>query len=308
MKPLNKTSDLLVLDFINEKNVDADLELSKVLLGTPVLNDGEDADTRNTKMVVTARKNSGLVGTQGVTYSRLAGEALFRNVTAYIDVKTPKTTADLLDKLNAQYGLKLTPEDIVPANIPDNTNPPVTDPDAPDPAPVDHTLTFKDDCYAFLGTIPLKIGAKPQVGERLSLVITQTQLDGLQYPDDKSDTKGQAYIYSYGIDATPIAAFLKAQAVATLAADSAFATELNKVVPELWVDKETAEDYNLHSASVTYNGPTVNQVPDPNSTTGGTIDQPVEGANTDFNSILKLELSDTLCSNFQGELFLHYNA
>jgi len=37
MKPLNKTSDLLVLDFINEKNVDADLELSKVRRSTTVM-------------------------------------------------------------------------------------------------------------------------------------------------------------------------------------------------------------------------------------------------------------------------------
>jgi len=308
MKPLNKTSDLLVLDFINEKNPDADLELSKVTLGTPAVNDGDDAADRNTKMTVTARKNSGFIGNQGVTYTRLEGEALFRNVTAYIDVNEPKSTTDLLATLNTQYGLKITEDDITPSTIPDGVNVKPSDPEAADPAPVDHDIVFKDDCYAFLGKIGVKIGAKPQVGERLSLVITKTQLDGLQYPDEKSETKGQAYIYSYGVDATAIAAFLKVQADGTLADDSAFASELNKIVPELWVDDEAAKDYNVHGATVTYNGKTVNQVPDPDSTTGGTKDEPVEGANTDYNSILKLELSDTLCSNFQGELFLHYNA
>ncbi|QXO09589.1 hypothetical protein pEaSNUABM11_00165 [Erwinia phage pEa_SNUABM_11] len=305
MKPLNKTSDLLVLDFINELNPDAELELSQVTLGDPAVNDGDDADDRNSKMTVKARKNSGYIGEQAVTYNRLEGSALFRNVTAYLDVKEPKSTTDLLAMLNTQYGLNITADDITPTAIPDGVNVPPTDPEAADPVPVDHDIVFTDECYAFLGKIAVKIGAKPQVGERLSLVITKTQLDGLQYPDEKSDTKGQAYIYSYGVDCTAIAAFLKVQAEGTLAADSAFASELNKVVPELWVDKDTAEDYNVHEAEVTYNGNTVNQVSDGN---GGTKDEAVEGANTEYNSILKLKLSDTLCSNFQGELFLHYNA
>jgi len=308
MKPLNKSSDLLVLDLINEKNTDAHLELSKVTLGEPVANDGDDSADRNSKITLKARKNSGFVGTQDVTYDRLDGLALFRNVTAYLDVKEPTSTTDLLAALNSQYGLGIAVEDITPSAIPAGTNVPPTNPDDPDPAPVDHDIVFKDNCFAFLGKIAVKIGAKPQVGERLSLVVTNTQLDGLQYPDNESATKGQAYIYSYGVDCSPIAAFLKAQATGTLADDSAFSTELNKVVPELWVDKTDAADYNIHGAEVTYNGATVNQVPDPNSTSGGTIDQPVEGANTDYNSILKLKLSDSLCSNFQGELFLHYNA
>lgn len=305
MIPLNKNSDLLVLDLINEANVDADLELSKVTLGTPATNDGEDAADRNTKLTVTARKNSGYVGAQDVTYGRLDGQPLFRNVTAYLDVKEPKSTTDLLATLNTQYGLSITEDDIDATVIPDGVNVAPTNPEDPDPAPVDHEIVFKSECLAFIGKIPVKIGAKPQVGERLSLVITNTQLDGLKYPSDASETKGQAYIYSYGVDCTPIAAFLKVQATGTLADDSAFASELNKVVPEQWVASADAADYNIEGAEVTYNGATVNQVSDGN---GGTKDEPVEGANTDYNSILKLKLSDTLCSNFQGELFLHYNA
>lgn len=304
MKPLNKTSDLLVLDFINEKNPGADLELSKITLGqpTPITDEGAD---RNTGMVLTAKKNSGFIGTQDVTYNRLDGVALFRNVTAYLNVNLPKTSTDLLTALNNQYGLKLTDADIIPAAIADGTNPPLTNPDDPDPTPVDHVITFADTCYAYTGTIPVKIGAKPQVGERLSLVVTETKLDGLVYPDAASATKGQAYIYSYGVDCTPIAAFLNVQVEGVIAADSAFPTELNKVVPELWVSSDTAADYNLKGANVLYVGPTVNQV---DNGAGGTKDVPVEGANTEFNNILKLQLDDALCSNFTGVLYLHYNA
>ncbi|ANZ48171.1 virion structural protein [Erwinia phage vB_EamM_Asesino] len=298
MKPLNKTSDVLVLDFINEKNSGANLDLSKIILGTPVENTGDDKADRNTAMDVKARKNSGYIGDQGVTYNRLDGEKLFLNVTAYIDVKTPKTTTDLLPKLNEQYGLKLTADDIVPAAIPDNTNPPVTNPEDPDPAPVDHEIVFKDDCYAFLGKIPVKIGAKPQVGERLSLVITQTQLDGLVYPDTPVEDKGQAYIYSYGVDCSAIGQFLDVQATGVMANDTAFAVELNKVVPELWVAEDASKDYNLKGANVTYVGLTADD---------GT-GKPVEGANTAYNKVMLLELDDTKCSNFTGTMFLHFNA
>ena len=304
MKPLNKTSDLLVLDFINEKNPNADLELSKILFADPEVNADGGAGT-NTKLLVKARKNSGYIGDQTVDYNRLEGTALFRNVTAYLDVKSPKTTKDLLTLLNRQYGLKITEDDIISADIPADTNPPLQDPDAPDPVPVDHVITFNEKCLAYFGAIPVKIGPKPQVGERLSLVIVNTKLDGLVYPDGPSDAKGQAYIYSYGADATAIATFLKAQATGVMANDTAFAVEMNKIVPELWVGSDTAADYNLKGANVTYNGPVVKQVSDGK---GGTKDEPVEGANGAYNNVMLLELDDTLCSNFQGTMYLHYNA
>lgn len=303
MKPLNKTSDKLVLDFINEKNPDAELELSKITLGTPTPITDEGAD-RNTSMTLTAKKNSGYIGTQDVTYNRLEGGALFRNVTAYLDVKLPKTTTDLLTTLNTQYGLKLTEDDIVPAAIPENTNPPLTNPNDPDPAPVDHVITFKEDCYAYLGSIPVKIGAKPQVGERLSLVVTQTKLDGLVYPDGPSAAKGQGYIYSYGVDCTAIAAFLKVQTKGVIAGDSAFPVELNKVVPELWVASDEPADYNLKGANVLYVGSTA----DDGTASGDEPKKPVEGANTAYNQVLLLQLDDTLCTNFQGVMYLHFNA
>lgn len=307
MKPLNKTSDLLVLDFINEKNPTAAIELTKVSFADPVAKSPEDtaADGTNTELLVKSRKNSGYIGDQTVDYNRLNGVSLFRNVTAYLDVKSPKKTEDLLTLLNSQYGLKLTADDIVSATIPDGTNPPLQNPDDADPTPVDHTITFADDCLAFIGTIPVKIGPKPQVGERLSLVITNTKLDGLVYPDGESATKGQGYIYSYGIDATAISAFLKAQATGIMANDTAFAVEMNKIVPELWVSDAAAKDYNLKGSNVTYNGPTIKKVDDG---AGGTKDEPVEGANTAFNTVMLLELDDSKCSNFTGTLYLHYNA
>lgn len=306
MIPLNKTSDVLVLDLILDNNPDAEIDLTKVKFGDPAINTDEGA-TKNTKLKVSARKNSGFIKSQDVVYNRLRGEALFRNVTAYLDVNLPKSTTDLLAKLNKQYGLQITEEDIIPLAIDGNVNPMPTDPEADDPAPVPHLLTFATDCLAYLGTINLLIGARPQVGERLSLVITKTDLDGLHYPDGPSEDKGQAYIYSYGTDCTAIGTFLSKRAVGEDLDDTAFATELNKVFPEEWVataPEIASAPYNLRDAEITYAGPTVNKVPDGNN---GTKDEPVPGVNsTDFNSVVKVKLSDK-CDNFTGELLLHYN-
>lgn len=305
MIPLNKTSDNLVLDLILANNVDAELNLTKVKFGIPSVN-ADDGATKNTKMVVTARKNTGFIGNQEVIYDRLRGEALFRNVAAYLNVNLPKTTTDLLAQLNKQYGLKIQEDDIVPAAIVDGVNPVPTDPDADDPAPVPHTLTFKPECLAFLGTIQLLIGPRPQVGERLSLVIKQTELNGLVYPDGPSDDKGQAYIYSYGTDCTAISNFLSKRAVGEDLDDTAFATELNKVFPEEWVAKAGSHDYNLQDAEIAYAGATEESVSDGN---GGNVMQPIPGVNAaDFNSVVKLKLKDENCANFTGELILHYNA
>ncbi|ECQ9027211.1 hypothetical protein F0D22_14380 [Salmonella enterica subsp. enterica] len=306
MKPLNKTSDLLVLDLINEANVDAKLDLTKVTLLPPVDNTDEGAE-RNTKLTVKARKNSGYIKTQDVAYDRLIGQALFRNIAAYLDVKLPTKSEDLLETLNKQYGLKIQPEDIVSAPIAADTNPPLEDPEADAPPAVQHTITFKDDCYAFKGAINVLIGERPQVGERLSLVITKTTLDGLQYPDGKSDGKGQAYIYSYGTDCTAIQGFLSKLAVGTPIDDTAMATELNKVFPEEWVAADGTVDYNLKGATVVYAGSTTETVTDPDDPQS-TIQQDVPGADMSYNSIVKLKLDDSNCANFQGELFLHYNA
>lgn len=305
MKPLNKTSDLLVLDLINEDNPDANLKLEKVTLLPPIDNPAENA-LLNSQLTVKARKNSGYILTQDVTYDRLVGGALFRNIAAYLDVKEPKSSVDLLNELNKQYGLMIKPEDIVDAPIPEGTNPVLDDPEAEAPPAVQHTITFAEDCYAYKGAINVLIGERPQVGERLSLVITKTELSGLQYPDGKDDAKGQAYIYSYGTDCTAIADFLKKLAVGTPIDDTAMATELNKVFPEEWVAKEGSFDYNLNGAEVSYAGSTIETVPNPDKQ-GETMDRPVAGANTEYNSIVKLFLSEDNCSNFKGELYLHYN-
>lgn len=303
MIPLNKPSDELVIDLINHDNSSASLPVTKVLFGDPAKNTAEGA-TKNTTLHIKARKNSGYRDAVDVNYNRLDFAKLFKNVNAFLNVNLPKSTADLIAALNTQYGLSLEASDLVVHTIDGDVNPVLTNPEDPDPAPVEHKLTANEKCLAFIGEVSVWIGAAPQVGERLSLVITKTDLDGLHYPDSDDGTKGQAYIYSYGTDATPVKQFLAGLATGTAIDDSALATEMNKIFVEQWAANDAAADYNTKDASVTYAGPTVNKVPDGN---GGTKDEPVAGANTDFANVVKVKLSDTLCSNFTGELYFHYN-
>ena len=301
MKALFLPSDALALELVNSRNPGANLSLAKVIVDTPVPNDDPE-DLNNSKMLIRARKGKGFRDSQEVTFDRLDIAGLFRGTNIFLDVKEPKSTLELLDALRSGYGVNLRPVDIVSHDIPAGVNPPLENPEDPDPTPVEHTLTIASDCYAYIGEATVLIGAKPASGERLSLVITNTKLDGLTYPDGESDTKGQAYIYSYGVDCTAVAAWFAtlADVVAGTELDPVrLATELNKVFYEEWSDQATEGNFNTHGAKLVFAGPTYT----------ATADGPVwyEGTNQAYNRVVIVELSN-LCANFQGNLYLHYNA
>ena len=77
------------------------------------------------------------------------------------------------------------------------------------------------------------------------------------------------------------------------------ATELNKVFYEEWSDQATEGNFNTHGAKLVYAGGTYT----------ATADGPVwyEGVNQAYNRVVIVELGN-LCANFQGNLYLHYNA
>lgn len=302
MIPLNKPSEELVIDLINRDNPDAHLKATKVLLQDPVVNEGE-GETLNTRVVVKARKNSGYRDSQEVKFDRLNLADLLRNVNVFVNVHNPKNTAELLVELNKQIGTKLAASDLVIHDIAAGVNPPLANPEDPDPEPVAHKLTAISTCRAYIGEATIFIGPRPQVGERLELVILKRDLDGLAYPDGYSETKGQAYIYSYGSDCTPINIYLATLTTNGSLDTAKLAIELNKVFADEWRSGIEAADYNVSGATITYAGPTVTQESDGS---GGTIDKPVPGANTDYGYVVKIRLG-ALCSNFQGDLHLHYN-
>lgn len=287
MAKYDKASDLLVIDLINLTNTDADTGVSidikpgELLFGNPVVHTPAEApEDYNTDLKCTATKESPYLGSVTVGYDRLDLQKLFKNIAVNLDVGSPKTTADLLPLLNRKYGLGIAAEEVA-ANPVDTTG----------ATPWHHTIVMVDTCLTYIGTLDVTVGPDADVGEDLNLVITKTRLDGIHYPVDGTD-KGQAYIYSFGVDCNAIRPWLATLAKDVPIDDTALAKELNKIVPERWHAGDAVADYNVRGAKVTYTGPTAD-LPDANRT---------------YNTVVTIVLAEDKCANFAGELFLHYNS
>lgn len=278
---LSKSSLDLVIDLINAANGTANLDDTKITITEPsVLTD--DPNDHNTGAKVTAIKGSGYVGEVDITYNRLDIALLFEKIAVNLDLgdTTPATTKDLLSVLDTKYGLGIVADDITDAAIDTSGN-----------IPWAAEIVIADSCLAYTGTLNLTIGPDPEVGERLDTVILTTNLTGLMYPNSDT-TKAQAREYSWSIDANTIADWLDTRAQDDVIADNSLATELNKIVPEVWVyNADDAVDYNTAGAKVIYTG----------------VNDDTKDTNQSFNRIVQFQLDDTKCANMGGVLTLGYN-
>lgn len=290
---LTKKSLDLVIDLINAANTTT-LDETKIHITAPTPLTG-DPNNHNTGAHVAAVKGSGYIGSVDITYNRLDIGILFEKIAVNLDLGEdgdgnpvkPATTKDLLAALNARYGMGLEESDIVDSPITTTGS-----------APWSATITMADDSLAYIGELDLTVGPDPEVGERLDTVILTTNLNGLMYPNDDT-TKAQAREYSWGIDANTISVWLDARTVDDVIADNSLATELNKIVPEVWkFDDANSIDYNTAGAKVTYAG--VNDAED--------ADGNPRDTNKKFNRIVQFQLDETKCANMGGILTLGYNA
>lgn len=288
MGKFDKPANLLVLDLINAVNVKPGtseplaLTPGEVVFGKPVAIENEP--DWNTKLLCTATLDSPYIGSVNLLYARLDIVALFKNIKVNLDVQEATTTTDLLDRLNARYGLGVTSADIVPSPVA---------PLSSDTPSVNAEITFADSCLVYFGTLAVTVGPDVEVGERLSTVVLQTELDGLHYPDPDTD-KGQAYIYSYGVDFTDIKPYLQTLKTEGAVVWSDLAREFNKVAEDLWVTDTDPAEYNLQGSVVKY--------------AGVTSDPAAGDVNDAYSHVVVLTVSDSLCTNFAGDLYLHYNA
>ena len=288
MGKFNKPANILVLDLINAVNVEPGtsqplaLLPGEVVFGKPAVVTGEVE--RNTQLLCTAANNSKYVGSVTLLYNRLDIAILFKNIKVNLDVQGATTTTDLLDRFNTRYGLSVADTDIVPSPV---------SPLTPEQPSVSATITFADSSLVYFGSLVLTVGPDSEVGERLSTVVTQTLLDGLHYPDPDTG-KGQAYIYSYGVDFTSIKSYLETITTGSPIVLEDLQREINKVVEDLWVVDTNPADYNLQGVVVKY--------------AGVTTDPAAVDVDDSYSNVVILTLDDTLCSNFAGDLYLHFNA
>lgn len=277
MSFLNKPSDELILNLANLQiagnNLPQVLTLAQVQIGPVVVHAGEDG--RNSTVTFQSVPGVKYIGDVECDYWRLDLEKLFTGIAVNLDATNPQTTADLITVLNAKYGLALGEKDYVNDPVSGNTA----------------IIKTKAASPAYFGELSVTIGPDAPVGERLDLVILNRNLQGLLYPNADT-TKAQASLYSHGVDANAIAVWLKAQATGTDITDNALATEMNKIFPELWVYKTTADDYNTGGATIIYAG----------------VNKPDLDTNQAFSHIVQIQLDPLLCTNMGGVLTLGYDS
>lgn len=291
---LTKPSQELVIDLINYSN-QTTLTNQHILVTGAKPGTSEDNANANTVATVESVKGSGYIGKVDIAYARLDIGKLFEKIAVNLDVGnvTPTKPADLLTFLNRKYGLNIATDEVKDGTI-----------DTTGSQPWSAQIEIADGSVAYIGTLTLTIGPDPEVGERLDTVILTKNLNGLIYPDGSSDgnNKIQTRTYCWNIDANPISSWLELRAVGDKITDNSLATELNKVVPEIWVfDADNAKDYNTANWEVSYTG-TNDQSPNNSGT------YPPGGPwNSKFNRIVTFQIDEALNSNVSGIFCLGYN-
>lgn len=262
------TSKENLLKLINEEcKIDPALTFDDVDISLPEV---VSVDGRDSSVVLTSKIKDDEGSEVEVFYHRRPLDEYITGNNTFGD-EDIATAHDILAALNDRFDLKILPEDLEDTPRSGNAL----------------TLTAEPLSHEWRGNAVIQL--KPAV--QLNTVLTNTQLDGLLYPDHQSDlTVGQAYIYSRDIDCTHIKKFLSLLAVGIDVDDTALAEELNKAVPETWIASESAAPFNLHGATVVFDG-------DPKD---------LPGANTAFTHVVSVQLTD-LCTNFRGALNLHFN-
>jgi hypothetical protein len=291
---LTKASQDLVIDLINSAN-NTTLTGVNILITNPTTVTDASVPNANTKATVTSVKGGGYIGQVDIEYARLDIGKLFEKISVNLDLgnTVPSKPADLLGVLNAKYGLNIATTEVKDGTI--NTS---------GAQPWNATIQIADASVAYTGSLSVTIGPDPEVGERLDTVILTKNLSGLMYPDGSTDGNNriQAREYCWNVDANSISSWLELRAVGDKITDNSLATELNKVVAEIWVyDGTNPTDYNTANWEVTYTG-TNDQTPNSSG------NYPPGGPwNAKFNRIVTFKIDTTLNTNVSGTFCLGYN-
>ncbi|AXF51287.1 putative virion structural protein [Erwinia phage Wellington] len=262
------TSKENLLKLINEEcQISPALTFNDVDISLPEV---VSVDGRDSSVVLTSKIKDDEGSQVEVFYHRRPLPDYIKNNNTFGD-EDIASAHDILTAINDRFGLNILPDDVEDTPRSGNAI----------------TLTAEPLSHEWRGDVVIQL--KPAV--QLNSVLTNTQLDGLQYPDHQDAlTVGQAYIYSRDTDFSHIKKFLNTLAVGLDLDDTAMAEQVNKCVPELWVSEDAPAAYNFRDATVVFVGEPKDRV----------------GANTAFTNVVSIALSDK-CTNFQGVLNLHFN-
>ncbi len=163
---LNKPGKELLLDLVNDDNR-ATFTFEQVSFGGPEVN-SMNQDERNTACLVTALPTSPWYGSVKVNYERLFFERMFVDQEIELSSNQIQNDAQLLEHLNAEYGLELEPTDVeIVGPYPESGRAGTV------------LMKAKPGSYVYLGELTIGF-----VGDKIALpdYITHTILDGFYYP------------------------------------------------------------------------------------------------------------------------------
>jgi hypothetical protein len=154
MSYLNKPSDTLMLDLINNTPGNIPVRRDQITFGKPIAKISSDPNV-NTGLRVSAVVGKGYTGYVDVEYFRLDIASLFEGIDVILDVPDAQTSSDLLARLNAKYDLGIVATEVI-------ENP--VSHDVTDANGAMHTLFFKDS-LVYIGHLTLWVG--PEDGSNI---------------------------------------------------------------------------------------------------------------------------------------------
>lgn len=272
----NKLTWLLVFDLIKDANPAIDFTSDQVRLVSIEENIG-GTEGLNTRGVLVGIPEMGREGEFTLEWNRRDIGEIFSKTKVYIAPKNQRMKSDLLPDINTQYPFELRSGDIYDSVI----NMALV--------PMTVTLTVRENNPAFMGSLEVTVG-NPKV--QLESVMFNSVLSGLNYPTNQA-VKAQGPFLLYGKDFT--------YAKVELAEDYTFGKEIkdallvsfNKKVPDVWVNTQLENDFNLNGSKITFNGLTRNS--------------PVYVNETLYTHCVIIALNEEKCLNVAGHLILHYN-
>lgn len=273
-----------VLNYVNLAN-GTSYVLADVTFGTPSPTEGSwqgNVTSKNTAVRLTAAAGGTFQGTVVVVYDRL-NLASLANIPGFKPrASAPVTTHDILGGIKYFTGLNLSTNDIEPTPMTDNGD-----------GTYSGTLTAKAGSWGWYGSVPVTV---QKGGDRLSDIITDTSLDGLNYPTaSDQEVYGQLYLYPYDFTSS-FAKFVDIEEDVPLTSEqiSDLVAAINAVDISsgagLWNGLSTSSEWSLYGATCSHNGLNGSDLP----------------TNPSYKYVLAINLRVGVTKP-SGTLYLHYN-
>ncbi len=284
---IHRSSKRSLVEFING-TFNINLNHDEVIIGTPIPVVGsyrEGQTERNTLVRVTAKEASNYQDTIVVAYDRLQLADLNKLLDFRVKGYNLVNTHDLIPLIWRRFGIILDTEDII--------DEPLSNHQTEEGLPPIYKLRAQPEALGWLGECLVTVEEGDAV---LSEYVDDSELNGLNYPDNDDGANGSAIVYMYGYDFTDYKHVLETYPVDLVLDDtSTDILEAVKAIDEgngknAWNLTEGDTSWSLFGATVIYNGPNDPSLP----------------TNPKYKYVLGLQLREDLVVP-PGVMYLHYD-